>query len=149
MFKSFFPNPRIFFTSVVVYSAICSSIWYGFNEQIGAFFGLNLESSEPVIGLGHFVTDSFLLFYLYYIVSAGLFAAFWFKVAKHPWQLWSILGSVFILFSTYFSVQVSVAINNWRRPFFDLVQSALANSLPQSTETTTSVASAETIVGFK
>jgi peptide/bleomycin uptake transporter len=30
------------------------------------------------------------------------------------------------LFSTYFSVQVSVAINNWRRPFFDLVQNALA-----------------------
>ncbi len=145
MFKSFFPNPRLFFTSVVVYSALCSSIWYGFNEQIGAFFGFNLESSEPVIGLGHFVTDSFLLFYLYYFVSAGLFAAFWFKVEKHPWQLWSILGSVFILFSTYFSVQVSVAINNWRRPFFDLVQSALGNSLQQSTEQTGSVASAETI----
>jgi len=29
------------------------------------------------------------------------------------------------LFSTYFSVQVSVAINNWRRPFFDLIQSLL------------------------
>ena len=146
MFKSFFPNPRLFFTSVVIYALICVSIWYGFNEQIGAFFGFNLESSEPVIGLGHFFTDSFLLFYLYYIVSAGLFAAFWFKVAKHPWQWWSIVGSAFILFSTYFSVQVSVAINNWRRPFFDLVQSALSNSVPQSTEKTPSVASAETIV---
>ena len=145
MFKSFFPNPRLFFSSVVVYALICVSIWYGFNEQIGAFFGFNLESSEPVIGLGHFFTDSFLLFYLYYIVSAGLFAAFWFKVAKHPWQWWSIVGSAFILFSTYFSVQVSVAINNWRRPFFDLVQSALANSLPQSSENSPGVASAETI----
>jgi peptide/bleomycin uptake transporter len=145
MFKSFFPNPRLFFSSVVVYSLICVFIWYGFSEQIGAFIGFNLESSEPVIGLGHFFTDSFLLFYLYYIVSAGLFAAFWFKVAKHPWQWWSIVGSAFILFSTYFSVQVSVAINNWRRPFFDLVQSALSNSLPQSTEKIRSVASAETI----
>ncbi len=145
MFKSFFPNPRLFFSSVVVYSLICVFIWYGFNEQIGAFFGFNLESSEPVIGLGHFFTDSFLLFYLYYIVSAGLFAAFWFKVGNHPWQWWSIVGSAFILFSTYFSVQVSVAINNWRRPFFDLVQSALSNSLPQSTEKIRSVASAETI----
>jgi peptide/bleomycin uptake transporter len=145
MFKSFFPNPRLFFSSVVVYSAICSAIWYGFNEQIGEFFGFNLESSDPVIGLGHFVTDSFLLFYIYYIVSAGLFAAFWYKVAKHPWQWWSVVGSAFILFSTYFSVQVSVAINNWRRPFFDLVQSALQNAVPQSSDNTPSVASAETI----
>ena len=145
MFKSFFPNPRLFFSSVVVYSAFCSAIWYGFNEQIGEFFGFNLESSDPVIGLGHFVTDSFLLFYIYYIVSAGLFAAFWYKVAKHPWQWWSVVGSAFILFSTYFSVQVSVAINNWRRPFFDLVQSALSNSVPQSNGETSSVASSETI----
>ena len=145
MFKSFFPNPRLFFSSVVVYSAFCSAIWYGFNEQIGEFFGFNLESSDPVIGLGHFVTDSFLLFYIYYIVSAGLFAAFWYKVARHLWQLWSIVGSAFILFSTYFSVQVSVAINNWRRPFFDLVQSALSNSVPQSNGETSSVASSETI----
>ena len=145
MFKSFFPNPRLFFSSVVVYSAFCSAIWYGFTEQIGEFFGFNLESSDPVIGLGHFVTDSFLLFYIYYIVSAGLFAAFWYKVARHPWQLWSIVGSAFILFSTYFSVQVSVAINNWRRPFFDLVQSALSNSVPQSNGETSSVASSETI----
>jgi peptide/bleomycin uptake transporter len=42
--------------------------------------------------------------------------------------MWSILGSILILFSTYFSVQVSVALNNWRRPFFDAVQSALEGS---------------------
>ena len=29
------------------------------------------------------------------------------------------------MFSTYFSVQVSVAVNNWRRPFFDTIQDAL------------------------
>ena len=33
---------------------------------------------------------------------------------------------IVILFSTYFSVQVSVAINEWRRPFFDAVQDALS-----------------------
>ncbi len=125
MFKSFFPNPRLFFLSVVGYSAVCVFIWYGFSEQIGAFFGLDLSESAPVIGLGHFLTDSFLLFYGYYFLSTALFTLFWFKVAPHRWQWWSIPGSSLILFSTYFSVQVSVAINNWRRPFFDLVQSAL------------------------
>ncbi len=88
--------------------------------------GLNLEQTEPVIGLGHFVTDSFLLLYLYYFITVLLFALFWMSVSPHPWQFWSILGSAGILFSTYFSVQVSVAINNWRRPFFDLVQKALS-----------------------
>jgi peptide/bleomycin uptake transporter len=109
----------------VIYAAICCAIWYGFNEQIGQFFGLDLSDSTPVIGLGHFVTDSFLLFYGYYFVCTTFFAIVWFKIANHRWQWWSIVGSAFILFSTYFSVQVSVAINNWRRPFFDLVQQAL------------------------
>jgi len=126
MFKSFFPQPKLFFLSLVVWAAICCAGWYGFQEQLGALIGLDLTDKEPVIGLGHFWTDSFILFYLYYGVSVGMFAAFWFRFSPHKWQLWSILGSAFILFSTYFSVQVSVAINNWRRPFFDLVQSALA-----------------------
>ena len=93
---------------------------------MGGLLGLSLEASEPVIGLGHFVTHSFLLFYLYYMLVVGLFASCWFTLSPHKWQIWSILGSAFILFSTYFSVQVSVAINHWRRPFFDLVQEALA-----------------------
>jgi peptide/bleomycin uptake transporter len=125
MFRSFFPNPKWFFISVVIWASITSIIWYSLNTQIGSFFGLNLDNSTPVIGLGHFVTDSFILFYGYYIVAIAMFASFWFKVAPHKWQTWSILGSALILFSTYFSVQVSVAINNWRRPFFDLVQEAL------------------------
>lgn len=125
MFKSFFPHPKWFFISVILWAAITSVIWYNFNDVLGNFFGLTIDDSTPVIGLGHFVTNSFLLFYGYYIVAIGLFAGFWFKVAPHKWQIWSILGSALILFSTYFSVQVSVAINNWRRPFFDLVQTAL------------------------
>ena len=40
-------------------------------------------------------------------------------------MLWSVAGSQFILFSTYFSVQVAVALNYWRRPFFDMVIAAL------------------------
>jgi peptide/bleomycin uptake transporter len=134
MFKSFFPNPRLFFLSVVVYSGICSFIWYSYNEHIGEFLDFDLAPAAPVIGLGHFITDSFLLFYLYYFTCGALFAAFWFKVANHRWQWWSIIGSIFILFSTYFSVQVSVAINNWRRPFFDLVQNALGGSASKGAE---------------
>jgi len=145
MFKSFFPNPRIFFISVVGYSAACAFIWYGFNEQIGTALGFDLAPAEPVIGLGHFLTDSFLLFYLYFFTTTGLFAAFWFRIANHPWQWWSIVGSTLILFSTYFSVQVSVAINNWRRPFFDLVQTALSEPAATAEDGSLTAAGAETV----
>ena len=126
MFKSFFPHPKIFFPSLVLWSILSISLWYGFSQDLGHLLGLSLEQSEPVIGLRHFITDSFLLLYLYYAVSVLLFALAWMMFSPHPWQLWSIIGSAGILFSTYFSVQVSVAINNWRRPFFDAVQFALS-----------------------
>ena len=125
MFKSFFPNPKIFFISVLVFAGLTCAVWYGYNEQMAALFGLDITEAEPVIGLKHFVTNSFLLFYAYYFICTALFAFAWFKISPHKWQWWSIVGSSTILFSTYFSVQVSVAINNWRRPFFDLIQSLL------------------------
>ena len=128
MFKSFFPQPRWFFVSVIVWASICIFTWYTFNQEIGAFLGFDLSESEPIIGLGYFVTDKFLLLYLYYFACVASFAVFWFRLYPHPWQWWSIVGSSIILFSTYYSVQVSVAINNWRRPFFDLVQGALGQS---------------------
>ena len=52
----------------------------------------------------------------------------WFS--PHPWALWSIVGSALILFATYFQVQVSVAINGWFGPFYDLIQAALAKTRP-------------------
>lgn len=126
MFKSFFPNPRLFFPLLLVWIILSITIWYLFKNDLGALLNLSPTEQAPVIGLGHFVTDSFLLLYLYYMASVALFAGLWMILAPHPWQIWSILGSAGILFSTYFSVQVSVAINNWRRPFFDTVQNALS-----------------------
>lgn len=130
MFQSFFPNPKWFFISTVAWATICIGVWYGYGEQIGLSLGFNLpgEDAEPVLGLGHFVTPDFLWFYLYYLAALLVFAGFWMTYSPHQWQLWSIFGSALILFSTYFSVQVSVAINTWRRPFFDSIQGALGEA---------------------
>lgn len=133
MFKSFFPDSRWFWPSVIIWSVISCGIWFEFSTAIGTALGLDMVEKEPVIGLGHFVTDSFKLFYGYYLLSVAIFAALWFTLKPSRWQGWAILGSAFILFSTYYSVQVSVAINNWRRPFFDAVQAALS---PNSKVTT-------------
>ena len=114
---------------MVIWSAIGVLIWYTIGDEIGNFFGFDLRPAEegevPEIGLIHFVTPEFLWFYVYFAFFVIVFAAFWFIKSPHRWQWWSIVGSAVILFSTYFSVQVSVAINNWRRPFFDAVQQAL------------------------
>jgi peptide/bleomycin uptake transporter len=126
MFKSFFPDSRWFGLSVLLWSALCCVGWFEFNASIGGLLGLHVAETEPVIGLGYFISDSFLLFYGYYALCVAVFALFWFTLRPSRWQWWSIVGSAFILFSTYYSVQVSVAINNWRRPFFDAVQSALS-----------------------
>ncbi|SDK68262.1 peptide/bleomycin uptake transporter [Methylophilus rhizosphaerae] len=133
MFKSFFPDSRWFWPSVIIWTSICCGVWYAFSPAMGAAFGLSMAEQAPVIGLGHFITNPFKLFYGYYALSVALFAGFWFTVKPSRWQWWSIVGSAFILFSTYYSVQVSVAINNWRRPFFDAVQAALSPNSKVST----------------
>ncbi|MEQ1942096.1 peptide antibiotic transporter SbmA [Mesorhizobium sp. VNQ89] len=127
MFVSFFPKPKLFFMSFVFWSAVAMAFWYLAGRDLGAVFGMPpaAADAEPVVGASYFWTPEFLWFYIYFVVAVGLFAGFWFLRSPHPWQYWSILGSALILFSTYFSVQVSVAINNWRRPFFDAVQNAL------------------------
>lgn len=125
MFKSFFPKPKWFLLSLIVFASLSCALWYGYNEQLAQLLGFDISDKAPVIGLGYFVTPAFLFFYAYYLSCTLLFSAFWFTLAPHKWQWWSILGSSAIIFSTYFSVQVSVAINHWRRPFFDLIQSLL------------------------
>ncbi len=94
---------------------------------MSAALGLGVApDAPPVIGLGHFTTPDFIWFYVYYVVATALFAMFWFWYSPHKWQYWSILGSAAILLVTYLGVQVSVALNNWRGPFFDAVQNALS-----------------------
>jgi peptide/bleomycin uptake transporter len=127
VFVSFFPKPKLFFLSVVGWSAFVMLLWYGFGRDFGAVFGMPPAAADaaPIVGVHYFWSPEFLWFYIYFAVSTAVFAGFWYIYSPHPWAHWSILGSAFILFSTYFSVQVSVAINNWRRPFFDTVQQAL------------------------
>jgi len=132
VFVSFFPRPRLFFWSAVLWVVIAIAVWYAFGEQLGAAFGLPPfpEGSAPPVGMSVFWSAPFLWFYIYYAVIVAIFAAFWMVYAPHPWSRWSILGTALIIFATYYQVQVSVAINNWYGPFYDLVQAAVSKSRP-------------------
>lgn len=128
MFQSFFPRPKLFFASALVWTIFAVALWYTVGEDFGRQIGFNVHPNpqHPVIGLVYFVTPDFIWFYIYYAIAFMAFGAAWMIFAPHPYQWWSIGGSALIIFVDYYSVQVSVAINNWRGPFFDAVQQALS-----------------------
>ncbi|MGN6585844.1 MAG: peptide antibiotic transporter SbmA [Rhizobiaceae bacterium] len=127
MFVSFFPQPKVFFSSAIIWSIAVVLFWFLGGEQLGAVFGLPpaAPGSAPIIGISVFWSKPYLWFYAYFIAAIFIFYAFWALYRPHPWQNWSILGTAFILFTTNFSVQVSVELNEWRGPFFDMIQKAL------------------------
>ncbi len=132
MFVSFFPAPRPFFWSAALWTLIAVLFWFFVARDLGYLIGLENPpaGAPPIIGVSVFWSKPFLWFYIYYAVMAGLFAAAWSSLAPHPWFRWSVLGSALIIFTTYFQVQVSVAINDWYGPFYDLIQAALSQSRP-------------------
>ncbi|WP_087087331.1 peptide antibiotic transporter SbmA [Acinetobacter pittii] len=127
MFKSFFPSPRYFFISAVVWIALNMVLWYSGGDHWGEYLGFphGYADAELPIGVSRFWSPAFLWFYLWFLISTALFAGFWKIVSNNPWQRWSVWGSAFILFNIWFSVQVSVAINAWYGPFYNLIQSML------------------------
>ncbi len=111
------------------------ALWHGFGASSwGSLIGLpQEEGAGQVATLRFFWTNDIIWYYIYYIICAAIFTAFWFKMAPHRWQWWSIVGSAFIIFSVGYSVQVSVALNNWRGPFFDMINRAInEKDLPAS-----------------
>jgi peptide/bleomycin uptake transporter len=127
MFVSFFPRPKLFFLSAIVWTALAMAIWYSF---AGDLFG----SSGGVVGVAMFWSARSLWFDLYFALSVAIFAGAWTVFAPHPWTPWSVIGSALILFASYFQVQVSVAVNTWYGPFYDMVQAALSKSRPVTVE---------------
>jgi peptide/bleomycin uptake transporter len=129
MFVAFFPRPGIFGWSALLWTALSVALWYAGGRHFGAYIGLPpaAPGAPPIIGVSVFWSKPFLWFDLWFAASVGLFAAAWRLAAPHRWWRWSILGSALILFTTYIQVEVSVAINNWYGPFYDLVQAALSH----------------------
>lgn len=128
MFVSFFPRPKPFFWSALAWTFAVVLLWFLSGRALGGEFGLGPPSAgaPPVVGISVFWSKPFLWFYAYYTIAVAGFGAFWMLYSPHPWARWSIFGSALIIFATYFQVEVSVAINNWYGPFYDLVQKALS-----------------------
>ena len=95
MFESFFPKPKLFLVTIILWLAFTIGIYYSIGRSIAEFIGFNFspDDTKTVIGLGYFITPEFLWFDLYYILSTLIFYNFWASYSPHKWQVWSILGS--------------------------------------------------------
>ncbi|MBO6725954.1 MAG: peptide antibiotic transporter SbmA [Rhizobiaceae bacterium] len=138
MFESFFPRPKLLFSSAAAWAIFCVLFWYlavrdwGSALSLGGLFGYGF----PDVLTGADEAATLLLqdqqadaegfwFYQYFIIVIVLFSAAWSRIDPHPWQRWSIWGSALIFFVNWFLVQLDVMINEWFGTFYDMVQRAL------------------------
>lgn len=117
------------FGSAVVWAILAISIWFAFGDNLATISGLppRPQGMAAPIGLGYFFTNESKLFYSYYLACILIFSGFWHFVARrHAWKAWSIWGSAYLIFFTYFSVDISIALTYWRGPFYDLIVKAVS-----------------------
>jgi len=139
MFHSFFPNPRLYFGSFALYSIAGVLLWFfllkdlGSSLSLGGLFGLGYpvalpegadEAAKAVFTASQSGAEEF-WFYQFFLIAIAVFCAAWMKIAPHPWQIWSVVGSALIFFVNFFLVQLDVMINEWFGSFYDIIQKAL------------------------
>jgi len=127
VFVSFFPKPKLFFLSAIGWAAVMILFWYFGASQLGAALwpATADAAAAKIISPARFTSAPFIWFYLYFWAGVLVFYAFWRWYSPHPWINWSVLGTALIIFAAYFNVQISVALNDWRGPFYDLIVKAL------------------------
>ncbi|MCB1414902.1 MAG: peptide antibiotic transporter SbmA [Nitratireductor sp.] len=139
MFYSFFPHPKLFFSSFVVWSLAGILLWFFVFQGMGGALSLgNLagyafppelaegadDAAKAVFQAAQDGAANF-WFYQYMLVFILAFVGFWMWYAPHPWQMWSVAGSALIFFVNWFLVQLDVMINEWFGTFYDMIQTAL------------------------
>jgi peptide/bleomycin uptake transporter len=128
LFQSFFPRPVSYFVSALIWVLFCGAVWFGFMKDWKPaidFFGNFVSTTPDVDGRKPFLTADKLYIYVFLISAGVLFGVFWTFASDHKWRRWSVWGSVVILLSTYFNVQIDVFINKWYGEFYDMLQATL------------------------
>lgn len=140
MFRSFFPNPKLFFISFALWALLCVLGWYlviqnmGDSLSLGTLFGISFpdaisETADVATQVAFAEAQTSALniwLYQFMLVCYAIFVGAWMFFGGQKWAKWSVLGSAIIVFITWFQVQVSVMLNDWYGSFYDLIQKALA-----------------------
>lgn len=129
MFRSFFPEPKIFFPSSVVWIGIAMIIWFTIGDALASVISLG-----PLLGIlptetnpEPFLSPDKIWLYQYVLMTGYSFCLFWYFYRRHYWYWWSVFGTVTILEVTYFTVQIDAWTNGWNGVFFNLLQQASSN----------------------
>jgi peptide/bleomycin uptake transporter len=128
VFRSFFPNPKLFFPAAVAWTLFCMAAWFTIGPALQSVFSLG-----PWLGIAPteadpdpFFSSDKVWLYQYIIVTGYLFCIPWyFYGGNRRWFWWSVVGSVTIIEVVYFNVQVSAWLNDWYGTFYNLIQAAL------------------------
>jgi len=125
MFDSFFPRPKLFFSSAFLWFLVGVAVWYLGVRDLHTLMSF-LSTPELADGEAEpFLTSEKMWTYLFIVLCTLLFCIVWVMIESHRWFRWSVFGSAAILVFTYFSVQISVWLNAWYGVFFDTIQQAL------------------------
>ncbi|MEM6987199.1 MAG: SbmA/BacA-like family transporter [Pseudomonadota bacterium] len=134
VFRSFFPHPKLFLLSAIAYTGVVMALWFGWlaDWQPGLDWAAQytpevVEGKRPP-----FLSPDKLWVYVYILGCGLVFPLLWIVHGQNGWYRWSVCGSTLIVVVSYFTVQVSVFMNDWYGSFYDLVQKAL--SQPGSVE---------------
>jgi peptide/bleomycin uptake transporter len=129
VFRSFFPEPKIFFPSSVVWIGIAMIIWFTIGDALASVISLG-----PLLGIlptetnpEPFLSPDKIWLYQYVLMTGYSFCLFWYFYRRHYWYWWSVFGTVTILEVTYFTVQIDAWTNGWNGVFFNLLQQASSN----------------------
>ncbi|MCB1516277.1 MAG: peptide antibiotic transporter SbmA [Hyphomicrobiaceae bacterium] len=128
MFRSFFPEPRVFFPAALAWTALVMFIWFVFGAALEPYFSLG-----PAIAIqptdadpAPFFNNDRVWLYEFVILAGYLFCIPWLFFKRSRWYWWSVVGSVTIIEVVYFNVQISAWLNDWYGGFYDLIQTALS-----------------------
>ena len=128
MFRSFFPNPKLFFGSALAWVVLWMVAYFTIGPvlqqflSLGPWLGVQPTEADPE----PFFSSDKVWLYQYILMSGYLFCVPWYFLNDNKrWFWWSVVGSVTIIEVVYFNVQVSAWLNDWYGTFYNLIQTAL------------------------
>ncbi|ODT49885.1 peptide antibiotic transporter SbmA [Devosia sp. 63-57] len=130
MFRSFFPNPKLFFGSALAWTAFCMVVWFTIGPALSNIIGLGSVFGQ-VAAEGEaepFLTPDKVWLYQFVVMSGILFCIPWYWIGDNRrWYWWSVVGSVTIIEVVFFDVQIGAWMNAWYGEFYNMFQGALTN----------------------
>lgn len=127
MFKSFFPDPKIFFPAALAYIAVTMTIWFLFGDAMGTVLSIGpaIAIAPTEANPAPFFNADRVWLYQYVLIVGYAFCIPWYFYKRTPWFWWSVVGTVTIIEVVYFNVQISAWLNDWYGDFYNVIQTAL------------------------